>query len=369
MSLCKEILILIILSFSCGGWLLGEEKKFVIEGKVPELKDGEMVLVTMTLQGADTLTSAPIQHGAFHMEGSIREPVVALIAVKTYSGGFTFLLDTDAPYRMELYQDGRCSIEGGKLQKALTTYQEIVREANAEAVKWKQQIEKAVQERHYKTKKEMEDRLAKQQETVRKKLQAVMDKNKDNLMAAYILTADIAGQTDVKMLKNRYGLLSDGARQTMPGRMLAARISELEKADVGAVAPDFTLLTPDGREVSLHSVKGKLKILDFWASWCGPCRMENPNMVKLYQDFRERGVEVVSVSLDTQKDKWTDAIRQDGMPWIHVSDLKGWKSDIVKQYGVDAVPFIFVLDGNNRILAKQLRGEKLRTFVEQKLNP
>ena len=114
-------------------------------------------------------------------------------------------------------------------------------------------------------------------------------------------------------------------------------------------------------------VKGKLKIIDFWASWCGPCRMENPNMVKLYDDFKDKGLAVISVSLDERKAAWTQAIQKDGMPWVHVSDLKGWKSEVVKLYNVDSVPCILVLDENNRILAKNIRAEKLRAFVEERL--
>ncbi len=125
--------------------------------------------------------------------------------------------------------------------------------------------------------------------------------------------------------------------------------------------------TPDGEQISLYGVKGKLKIIDFWASWCGPCRMENPNMVKLYNDFKDKGLAVISVSLDERKAAWTQAIKKDGMPWIHVSDLKGWKSEVVKLFNVDAVPYILVLDENNRILAKNIRAEKLRAFVEERL--
>lgn len=345
----------------------GENRKFVIQGKVPELATGNMVLVTLTPDGVDTLGRAPLQNGVFRMEGPLATPVVAMMTVENYQGGFTFLLDTDRPYTMELYQQKKSVIEGGKLQTTLLNYQDIIVKANAEIKSFQEQIEQAIQKRHFKTKKELEDKLNAFQDDIHKKLQAIVDKNKDNVFAAYIQTAGLNQVVDLDVLKSKYDAMAEGARQTPPGKILAARIAELEKVDVSAVAPNFTLTTPEGNEVSLYDVKGKVKIIDFWASWCGPCRMENPNMVKLYEEFKDRGLTIISVSLDTKKDKWVEAIKKDGMPWIHVSSLEGWKSSVVKTYGFDAVPSIFILDENNRILAKQLRGQKLHEFVAEYL--
>ena len=198
-------------------------------------------------------------------------------------------------------------------------------------------------------------------------MNALIRKNADNVFAAYLQTAGSERIMELKPLKEIYALLSDKAKETAPGKILAERIADLEKVSIAATAPDFTLTTPEGKQVSLYSVKGKLKIIDFWASWCGPCRMENPNMVKLYNDFKDKGLAIVSVSLDERKVPWVQAIKKDGMPWTHVSSLKGWKCEVVKQYNIDAVPSIIVLDENNRILAKNIRAEKLRAFVTEYL--
>lgn len=341
----------------------GEKRKFVIQGKVPELATGKMILLTRTLYGWDTLAQAPLQNGTFRMEGTLEAPVVALMTVEKYQGGFTFLLDTEKTYSMELYQNKKSVIEGGKLQKALVTYQEIVEKSNDKIKLLKEQIRQAEEVRHYKTKKELQNKLKAFQDDAYERLQAMVEKNKDNIFAAYIQTLGLEQVVELNVLKNKYAGMAERARQTPPGQILAARIKDLEKVNVSAIAPDFTLTTPEGKEVSLYGVKGKLKIIDFWASWCGPCRMENPNMVKLYQDFKSRGLAIISVSLDTKKEKWVEAIEKDGMPWVHVSSLQGWKSEVVKMYGFDAVPSIFILDENNRILAKQLRGKELREFV------
>ena len=362
-----KIVYIIVLLAILTGTVYGKDRKFVIDGKIPELTSGNMVLVTQTLDGMDTLARASIQNGTFRMEGDLEHPVVALIAVEKYQGGFVFLLDTDAPYTMELYQNKKSIIMGGELQKALVTYQGIVEEANTGMRSFREQIGQAVEQRHYKTKQELEGKLEKYQADAQKKLQAIVDRNKDNLFAAYIQTVGLEQVVDLNVLKGKYALLSEAARKTTPGKKLEIRIAELERVNVAATAPDFTLMTPEGKQLSMYGVKGKLKIIDFWASWCGPCRMENPNMVKLYQDFKDKGLVVISVSLDNRKEKWVEAIQKDGMPWIHVSSLKGWNDEVVKKYGVDAVPAIFVLDENNRILAKQIRGTKLHEFVKEKL--
>ena len=139
---------------------------------------------------------------------------------------------------------------------------------------------------------------------------------------------------------------------------------------IGAVAPDFTQLTPEGEEMNLYSIKGaKIIIIDFWASWCRPCRAENPNMVSLYNDYKDKGLEIFGVSLDKDSSAWVKAIESDKLTWPHISDLKGWKSSAAALYGVGSIPSMFVIDGTNyKILAKNIRGAQLREFVSGKLD-
>ena len=359
-------IVMFVFSLFLVSMAFGEGKKFKINGWAPELSEGEMLVIVNRLDGVDTLAQAPLVNGKFVLEGELEKPCVALIKVAQYNGGFIFLLDTDAPYEMRLWQDKKEEIKGGKLQEELNAYKEIVEKANKGMNKLKGEIKKASSEKHYKTAGELQKKLARMREDAQKELDALVEKNKDNLFAAYIQTIGME-QMNLDALKACYQRLSEKARQLEPGKQVAARIQALEGVEVNAMAPNFTLWTPDGKEVAMYDVKGKIKIIDFWASWCGPCRLENPNMVKLYQDFKDKGLTVMSVSLDEKKDKWTEAIQKDGLTWLHLSDLKGWKGEIVKLYNIDGVPTIFVLDENNRIIAKNLRGEKLRAFVEERL--
>ena len=110
-----------------------------------------------------------------------------------------------------------------------------------------------------------------------------------------------------------------------------------------------------------------MKILDFWASWCGPCRLNNPALKKAYEEYHDKGLEIISVSLDNKPERWKDAIAKDGLTWINVSSLKGWKCDVARLYSVSAVPAIFILNEENRIVATNLRGEKLAKYLEDNL--
>ena len=140
---------------------------------------------------------------------------------------------------------------------------------------------------------------------------------------------------------------------------LTARLEPLRATAQGTMAPEINLATPTGPKLALSSLRGKYVLIDFWASWCGPCRQENPNVVKAYNKFKDKGFTIYSVSLDQDKAKWERAIASDGLTWNHVSDLAGWNSVAGAAYGVKAIPQSFLIDPQGKIIAKNLRGEAL----------
>jgi len=146
------------------------------------------------------------------------------------------------------------------------------------------------------------------------------------------------------------------------------QVEKERKTAIGSIAPEIELPNVDGKLIKLSSLKGKVVLIDFWASWCGPCRKENPNVVKLYNEVKGQGFEVFSVSLDKDRDAWIKAIAKDGLIWKnHVSDLKYWKSAGALTYGVNSIPYTVLLDKKGKIVAKKLRGEELDKKVKELL--
>lgn len=146
---------------------------------------------------------------------------------------------------------------------------------------------------------------------------------------------------------------------------LKAKQQAATRTGIGAQAPEIVISTPDGETIKLSDFRGKVTMIDFWASWCKPCRAENPNVVRVYNQYKDKGFEIFGVSLDRDKQQWLDAIKQDGLTWKHGSELQFWQSSFVPAYSLDGIPMTYLLDENGIIIAKGLRGQELEGRLKE----
>ena len=339
-----------------------------IKGKIEGIKKGRLYLLTRSSEEqTDTLGYCDFKRGKFTLEAAAAEPVVAQLMVEGFSGGFMLFAEPGVTYDAYLSQGDNYYIRGGKLNDSYTAHMKMSDSLRADISGLQERYDAMRTAKKFRSASLVNDTLRRQQEKLRGLTTAFLDDN-DNLITAYTIYSNMAmRESGLKETRSMYASLGAGAKASQYGRLIEERIARLAKTEGGAQAPDFTLPDPQGNPVTMSSVKGKIKIIDFWASWCGPCRLNNPALRKLYDELHPKGLEIIGVSLDTKKEAWEKAIEKDGLTWYNVSSLKGWKCDLISLYNVKGVPALFVLDENNNIIASGLRGEQLKAFLEERL--
>lgn len=194
---------------------------------------------------------------------------------------------------------------------------------------------------------------------------SIVDNHTDSYVSAMIINDHFAKDSSPEELEAKYEKLSDRVKQSSLGEKIRKTLASMRAVGMGQAAPDFTLQTLEGNDLSLSSLRGKCVLVDFWASWCGPCIKELPNIKKVYEKYHDKGFEIISVSLDDKKVNWAKAIEKHQIPWLHVSSLKGWKCPVAKLYHVTGVPTMYLLDAEGRIVSDDARGEVLEKEVEK----
>lgn len=335
---------------------------YKVTGTVEGMPDGKAIIATVNGSSLDTLAKADVKNGSFEFTGNVSEPTGAYIMVIGQRGAIPFMLE-NANITVNAGQAG-LTVTGSEGQKIYDQFMAINATAQQEAMKLQQEYQaangdqakiQAIQEAYAKL---MTDAQAKETELIKA--------NPDSYVSTFVIVSSM-GQMEYEQLKERYNLLGEKAKASAQGKAIAAQIAKLESTAIGQIAPNFTITTPEGESISLYDIKGKVKLIDFWASWCGPCRGENPHVVEIYKEYHPKGLEIFGVSLDNNKEAWVKAIADDGLVWKHGSDLKGWQSAPAQLYSVSGIPHTVLLDENNKIIAKNLRGDELKQKIAELL--
>jgi peroxiredoxin len=346
-------------------------KKVTINGVVNF--EGTVQKVYLSYRVADeTVTdSSDLINNRFRFEERIDEPVLAYITVSFKP------LEGQARHRYEkvpvFLEPGIIKIEakdslkfakitGSKSHAAYTVLMDLEKPFTA---KERELRGRYIQFRKDKNEEGMKKADAEMEKLSEEKNEKVFHKylieNPKSPIALYVLEQYAGYDINAKQIEPLYESLPAILRQSPSGIAFKERIETSKKTGVGAYAMDFTQNDTLGKPVSLSDFKGKYVLIDFWASWCGPCRAENPNVVKAFNEYKDKKFTVLGISLDQpgKQQAWLDAIHKDNLTWTHVSDLKFWDNAVAKQYGIRAIPQNLLIDQDGKIIAKNIRGEEL----------
>jgi thiol-disulfide isomerase/thioredoxin len=342
-------------------------EQFKLTGNISGQAEGKVYLSKVQDNELVKIDSAQLQEGAFEFTGTVESPQRYFIQLEDKKEAIQFFIENAAiEINADIEKLSEAKVVGSVEQDVYAAYKELQKpfvEKN-DAMYKEYMAARQVQDQ---AKMDSIRTAAGEMEKEKKTVTDEFLKNNATSIVAGFIQYRMAGGMELAEMEEMYNTMAENVKASVYGVMIKERIDLLNSVAVGKTAPDFTLDTPEETPLSLSSLKGKIVVIDFWASWCGPCRRENPHMVELYKEVNEKGVEFLGVSLDENKDKWLKAIEDDGLIWKHVSDLKGWNSEAGKMYGIRGIPATVLLDQNGVIVAKNLRSAELKVEIEKLL--
>jgi len=375
----KRTLIWIALVMPIMAFAQSKSKTFSITGKVGNLNAPAMAYLEYTNAGENHQDSVAIVNGNFKFSGEMSGISYARMAIgRNGKGkGYSIYVEKDVIYLYfsadKIVLDSKDSlinstITGSKINDEYIAYNKLIGGTIMD-------LTKAVNEEFNSLSEgEKKDSLIVADVNTRY-LKKVADRNakmikfaKDfpnSYFAVVALSEGAGSKVNVAEIKPIFDALSPALKATDTGKEIEQRINAVNITRIGALAPVFSQNDVNGKSISLADLKGKTVLVEFWASWCGPCRAENPNLVKQYERYKSKGFEILSVSLDSEKALWVQAIKQDGLNWLHVSDLKGWNNEVGRLYGVRAVPASILVGPDGKIIGNNLRGESLNNKLAE----
>ena len=346
-------------------WACSSEKSYHITGKITD--DVNQVYLEKRVDGEFVkVDSAAVLNGTFELTGHVDAADIYYVASGSRSKKMIFLENEEYHLGGDSIALNDASIEGGTVQSQYNSFEE------SQAKLWDILMTK------YKAIGSLEteaEKVAANAEVdslyeIHTNNQSEFIENNANSPISVYLLSRIQYGMDAEELGGKVAMLDSTLSSMETYKWLVDRVEVLKKVAVGMKAPDFEQADADGNMIKFSDVysANKYTLVDFWASWCGPCRQENPNVVEAFKKFNKKGFTVFGVSLDSNKERWLKAIEDDGLTWAHVSDLSGWKNAAAADYGVNSIPANFLVDQNGVILGTGLREAELHEKLGELLN-
>jgi peroxiredoxin len=341
---------------------------YVLQGEIAA-PDGTKVYLNRQAAAAPQKDSTTVQAGRFAFRGRVAEPSwvsVQVPAAKRYAG---FFLE-NRPVTVQLPADAKASavIKGSATQDEYAGYEGQWRAITQKAGPIYEMLAKATpagqKEAPAEVRKEADARFEALGKESKQVAEAYVQAHPNSLVAASVVQWRFVDFPDYDEASKLYQQLGPVAKASAPGRSISKFMTTWDKTAIGT-KPEFAQTDAEGKLVKLSDFRGKYVLVDFWASWCGPCRAENPNVVALYGKYHAQGFDVLGVSLDSKKEPWLKAVAADNLAWTQLSDLKGWKNAVATEFGIAAVPQNFLVDPQGKVIAKNLRGEALQAKLAQ----
>ncbi|WP_298738455.1 TlpA disulfide reductase family protein [uncultured Chitinophaga sp.] len=349
---------------------LNPSGKFILKGRIAGLDTGKIYLSRLGAEAASDSTE--VKNGAFTFSGAIAEPLLYNLKLAGARNGKVFFLESGT-ITLEGSKDSlyKATVKGSAAQDVYAGFFEAWKPVTARAGDIYQRLDKANQggkvQPDSATRKAFDAEFAALQLFHDSIVSAYIKKHTGSPAAASIILDRFVTYQQVDKAAALYKVLDKKVRQSFYGKEIVKALESDARTAPGKVAPDFTQQDTTGKALTLSALRGSYVLVDFWASWCGPCRKENPNVVAAYNKYHAKGFDIIGVSLDNKKEAWTKAIRADGLTWYHVSDLKGWANEAAAVYNVKSVPSNFLLDKTGKIVARNLRGEDLEKKLSELL--